>query len=178
MAAESRTARDGAAYTHLEFVEFYGAEIGAAMWAEAPLAVVQSSAIVPFADNLALAGEGFFLDGLAFRVGPESHGYDYAATTVTWNGYPMYQCRRGRDSEPGLLFLLFTGARWEAGQVASGPAAASAAEVAQRMQPAFRGPIGVDVRVPGQHFWECYDSRRGAWWPPSSFRTTALRGPA
>lgn len=159
MAMESQTAPDGVAYTHRD----------------APSAPIQSGAIVAFAADLAPAGEGFFLDDFTFRIGPESHGYDYRATTASWNGFPMYQCRRGRDSEPGLLFLLFTGTRWEAGQVARGPpAATSAAEVFDRMQPAFRGPVGEDIRVPGWHFWECYDPRRGEWWPASSFSTTAL----
>ena len=44
------------------------------------------------------------------------------------------------------------------------------------MQPAFRGHVGEDIRAPGLHMWECFDSRTGAWWPPSSFRTTQLGG--
>ncbi|CAK0828451.1 unnamed protein product, partial [Prorocentrum cordatum] len=99
------------------------------------------------------------------------------ATIAAWHGCPMHQRQRGRDSEPpGLLFLAFTGARREAAQLARGPQApASAAEVAQWMQPAFRGPVGEDIRAPGRHQWECFGSRGGARGPPASFRTTALR---
>ena len=184
MAAEMRLARDGAQYAERDFAMHYGEVVGAARWAEATPARVGTAAdgaIVPvrasqqMAADLAPSGEGFFLDGDAFMIGAESYGYMYMATTATWHGYPMYQCHRGRDSKPGVLFLMFTGARWEAGHVAE-PAPNSATEVAQRMQPAFRGPVGEDIRAAGRHLWECFDERRGTWWQPSSFRTTALQG--
>ena len=113
------------------------------------------------------------MDDAAFRIGPPSYGYVYMTTTATWHGYPLYQCRRGRDAEPGVLFLLYTGTRWEAGQFAW-PIPGSAAEVAERMQSAFRGPVGEDIRAPGPHLWECFHSRTGTWWPATSFRTTQL----
>ena len=86
MAVATRVARDGTAYTHQEFVEFYGEGLGARMWTEADRAMVDSLAIVPLVVDTAPAGEGFSLDGAAFMIGPASYGYEYMTTTATWHG--------------------------------------------------------------------------------------------
>ena len=109
-----------------------------------------------------------------FRIGPEHHGYNYKEYPgITVNGSPVYQCVRGRDDDPNLLYLHYsqqTGS-WLAVSVAT---AAPSDQDILGGAPAFRAEQGVDVRQPGTHRWCCYNDSRGEWWPSSPFDTTAL----
>jgi hypothetical protein len=111
-----------------------------------------------------------------FRVGPAKYGYDYQrAPSLTLGGCPVYKCARGRDHDARPLYIYFDGpsSAWHAVSVAG--LVTSAQDLLARGTPAFRcAVVGDDVRQPGPHFWECYDDRRGAWWPASSFSTTLL----
>ena len=109
-----------------------------------------------------------------FRIGPEHYGYnykEYPGTTV--NGSPVYQCEKGRDGDPKLLYLHYSQLEgsWLAVSVAT---ATPSDQDILGGAPAFRAQPGVDVREPGKHQWCCYDNASSSWWSPSPFVTTAL----
>ena len=110
---------------------------------------------------------------LRFQIGPDHHQYVYSATDATWEGFPVYRCSRSRDNLPGCLYLLQSDGHWQACLV-TGDAPTSAEEIIARMAPAFRTADGDDVRLEGDHLWECWDDQTNRWWPPSSFRARLL----
>ena len=109
-----------------------------------------------------------------FRIGPEHHGYNYKEYPgITVNGSPVYQCEKGRDGDPNLLYLHYsqqTGS-WLAVSVA---AAAPSEQDILAGAPAFRAQQDVDVREPGFHNWCCYNNAASDWYSASPFLTTAL----
>ena len=114
-------------------------------------------------------------DPTVIRVGPPHHAYEYTLTTVVSNGFPVYQCRRGRDENADTrLYLYKIGGIWIAGDC-SRPLPTTEAELRQRVSPQFRSEADVDVRVEGWHKWQAWNPTNGSWWPGSDFKTTVLR---
>ena len=109
----------------------------------------------------------------SFQISPDTYHYVYTEIDQTWQGQPVYRCCRGRDNLPGRLYLMHHAGRWQAFQVA-GDDPNDAAEIIARMTPAFRAGVGDDVRLEGNHLWECWDVRGNRWWPPSAFSTRLL----
>ncbi len=92
---------------------------------------------------------------------------------VEHGGYPIYMCARGRDDEPGTLYLYLDAGTWTAVQVIG--TVVSAADIVGRGLPALRAATAdEDVREPGRHLWACHDNRTSTWWPPSLFITKTL----
>ena len=91
----------------------------------------------------------------------------------THNEHAVYQCTRGRDIEPGLLYMIYEDGSWRARQINT--PVATAAHVQGAGYVAFRAATaGDDVIADGQHMWECYNNDSGTFWPPSRFMTTGL----
>ena len=109
-----------------------------------------------------------------FRIGPYQHEFEYTSVQG-WqhDGFPIYECCRGRDGMVGRLYLYCDAGTWAAVQIDIPVAAAG--DVVGLGAPAFRAAVaGEDVRQPGWHSWICYDSPTATWWPPSPFMTTTL----
>ena len=125
-------------------------------------------------DTLALLGTLAVLPGPSrFQVGPDTYHYIYTATDTTYEGFPVYRCSRGRDSLPGILYMLRFNGRWQAG-IITGDEPTSGDELLRRMTPAFRAADSDDVRQEGSHRWQCWGESRQQWWPPSSFMRRLL----
>ena len=111
-----------------------------------------------------------------FRIGPRHYAYVYTATSLTVNGKPAYRCTRGRDEQPGKLYLVYQthpGPHWQAVQVAGTPPTTGDA-ILRRGSPAFRSAFGADVRQQGSHTWQCWNDQDNSWWPGSDFHTQPL----
>ncbi|CAK0901832.1 unnamed protein product, partial [Prorocentrum cordatum] len=197
MAAELRTARNGQAYSYEEFIAHCGQRRGETKWAEAapadrpersprrwgtwagaapvdPAVDPNSLAIVPAVVAVAAAPAA---RPAQVRVGPSKHGYVYERTELMHGGEPIYMCCRGREvGSHGRLSLVFLGSHWEAGEVPMGNMLllASASDIVNSMEAAFRAAPDQDVLADGWHSWQCYAPREGTWWPSSEFQTTVL----
>ena len=129
---------------------------------------MEHAAIAPGANALALTSQPHH-----FQFGPARYAYVHSETNAQWDGHPVYRCWRGRDDLPGLLYLLHHEGRWQACRV-PGETPESAEDIIARMTPAFRAVEGVDVRLEGEHLWECWDDDNNRWWLASLFRTRVL----
>ena len=110
---------------------------------------------------------------MSFQIGPDHYGYVYEMTRMQVDGKPVYKCQRGRDNDPGHLFLYYDAELriWQALQMRNDPT--SSVELVQWGTPAFKSvDPGDDIRVPGKHNWQAYDATTHRWWEASAFRTT------
>ena len=105
-----------------------------------------------------------------FQIGPDKYAYVYEETQGQCCGKPVYQCTRGRDWDPGYLYLVWNPPRWEARQVVGTPCKHFQAVLLPSTR-AFRATENDDVRTAGFHIWQCWDKRSQTWGQEFPFLT-------